>query len=408
MKVFARFILILLFLGIACWPAFGSTVIFYVDKGQILAASDGKMTSQNGEIEISRRKIFCVGNVIFGQVGYLKDTKSGFVPAQIAQAALATTNSFNEAINQIERSCSNALFETIGGPRTPKRDNVLRLFNGRPLLQLGFATFENSSPKYCQRTFLADTNSEGEILVGVKREDTGPHLKIMATSFGRDERVMSILRSNPGFWETSNKVAALQGLIKAQIEATSESVGYPIYTIRMEKTGIKQYTKISSELRVQVLLKISGHFHADVNATNSNSFDEPRVHLNAFMLSAESKHIPFFSDGYEMRNVTSDSLEIEYFADSQPDKYPVPDRLVDLDAYTGIDVRIPFLSGSDMSDGDIQIETLQLNFYKGETLKYSSHTTQPHRLHLEAQRSENHLKLGNIQIFGSPAPGRGQ
>ena len=117
-------------------------------------------------------------------------------------------------------------------------------------MELAFATLTGGLPEYHCRTLYASTNAAGMVNVSVIGEDLSPdnpnyRAALAHPRFSRIVHVLGYKRhADPAsqdlaFWRTHSDVTGIVDLIRGEIKASPEAVGYPIYLIRADKDGIQ-------------------------------------------------------------------------------------------------------------------------------------------------------------------------
>jgi hypothetical protein len=214
-------------------------IIFYADKDQILAGSDGLIKMTDGQ-RTNGSKIFSWDDKIAGVVGLLNDGRS-YDTRNLIDAVFRDTNSplaLDAAVNKIESVCSNSLVALINTDRGKKMADAL---NGPYVLQLGFAGFVSNSPAFYVRRFLITTNSLGAYGLEVERATVGfdPRAPLRLGMGQLSPKTVSLLGDGT-FWKKQEQQDPSDGVlteIRGEIAIAPDEVGPPIYLIRLPMVG---------------------------------------------------------------------------------------------------------------------------------------------------------------------------
>lgn len=231
------------FLTFFLWPLVLSaqtSIVAVMTSDSIVIGSDSKETTPDGRESTSFCKIGVTKGVVWARAYYARDTGLNYDADATARAAMEAEGSLAERVATFEKNIKPQL----------KRNIEVRLGNtnyewfrsraeGKSVLEILFATFENERPLMLFRKFKAHRAGHGVEIESVPMDCPGACPSVPTIlPFGYHETIDNMgVEEKGSLFRKFGLEAGVRYLVEKEVAACPKFVGPPVDVIRIDAHG---------------------------------------------------------------------------------------------------------------------------------------------------------------------------
>lgn len=225
-----------------------SSIVSIRTAHEIVIAADSKATAGNDlAIHFSLCKIHKFGDVFFTNAGFMFSPTTGFKVEAVAKEACVKNTSLAQKVAYFESAIIKPMMTHLELEKRSNYEVFLREYEGREMLQVIFAGFENGVPVVMYRTFKTETSSSGQTAFFLKRKHDCPgdcKGDLSYRVLGEQEAIYAFLDKQPHFWKSGLSFAEIaKFFVMLEVKDKGEFVGPPVDILRLTKDGAKWVQK---------------------------------------------------------------------------------------------------------------------------------------------------------------------
>ena len=223
-------------------PGSSTTIVAVHTQGQVLLASDGRITYYIGNKKWTGKgcKIVKTLNCAFAARGVLLQTAAHFNLQSLGRQACQSANNLPDVVANFSKIARDPVLKGLGAVRADEPDSYRRNVWNQAAIEIVFAGYgrDHQPTAIIKRYQVNASNQVEEPPVEALTINPGIRKAIAVAYAGEYAAIKSFLAANPQWIDVTPPLQIARHLVRIEIHSHANGVGKPIAILRVATNGL--------------------------------------------------------------------------------------------------------------------------------------------------------------------------